>query len=127
MSFNISSTANLNVLGEALRDYAFIKHNEHDYGCYSTFDLLPEFVSVSDVAQREKYLKLLHGKKALKCDRDWCESVTEIFSDGDSITVAWYWDGDGTLLFEIDSKIIINDDCKKDNRWKDAKDFYHFV
>jgi hypothetical protein len=33
---------NPNIFGEVIREYAFVKKNEYDFGCYSTFDLLNE-------------------------------------------------------------------------------------
>ncbi len=33
----------------------------------------------------------------------------------------WYWDGDGTLLFVLPDRVLINTDCKKTYGWEDCK------
>ena len=117
---------NPNLFGETVRDYAFVKHKDYDYGCYSTFELLPEFKEVKEGELLDKLIDELNE------GNDWDEGYTrqmfiqesrpQCFSNGE-IHVAWYWDGDGTLLVvsEPDGRAAINTDCKKDYGWKKVK------
>lgn len=111
--------------GEMLRSNFFVGEG---FGCYSTFELRPEF----RIVDKESPL----GKTALRClfsDFYWysepesLEYKTEvsrahIFATQNHV-VAWWWDGDGTLVVgDINagsiSRAAINDDCKKDRYWK---------
>jgi len=104
--FDTQKTEDASLFGEALRDYAFIKENKYDLGCYSTFKLKDEFLKVG----KESAL----GKELLKYLDD--DQDIEVYSNTE-IHLAWYWDGDGTLLIKEGNRVAINNDCKRDG-WK---------
>lgn len=114
-----------NKIGEILREAIFVKKNASDYGCYSTFDLLPEFKEVTLINNSdlfEKLTKVLANDCDLyECDEDEFHQdyTIHMFSNG-NVHVAWYWDSDGTLLLisEELKMAVLNDDCKKDYTWK---------
>ena len=109
--------------GEALRDYCFVP-NEYgqDFGCYSTFDLLPEF---SPSIPSEWIVELLIGKKPSpeNDDFDWGDERKRIncFSSPHCV-VAWFWDGDGSLYVSDRKRAALNNDCKKSYGWKWVKE-----
>lgn len=114
-----------NFIGEALRDWAFVKHDEYSYGCYSTFDLIPEFKPM-EFTEREFFF--LYGRKPdfenndlyWYDDRDVFKRARWFKNIDNGIEVGWYWDGDGTLAFYIpeDNIVVCNGDCKKSNTWE---------
>lgn len=111
--------------GEMLRTHFFVGKG---FGCYSTFEVRTEFQTVD----KDSAL----GKAALKCLFSDCHWYNEPETDEykqeiarahvlstPTHIVAWWWDGDGTLVVgDIDngriSRAAINDDCKKDRYWK---------
>lgn len=114
-----------NEFGEALRNHVFVT-DEHggDYGCYSTFETRPEFKPVDEDSELGKELLVaIHGDKP-KPEDDWGWDAnvraTALLSNG-KIHVAWYWDGDGTLLIveqeDCGYRAAINHDCKKAHEW----------
>jgi len=117
----ITSTSNPNVFGEFIRDFAFVKHKEYDFGCYSTFDLQPDFEPIEkESKQGKKILRLLGWDDLDSYGEDIAEEIwkgSSLYTDG-IFVVAWYWDGDGTLLVGCDDEFAINDDCKKDYNWE---------
>lgn len=93
--------------GELLRDYCFVSDQYGGMtGCYSTFSLRPEFKEVPATSIDYKYMARLIQNEAIAC-----------FSNG-TILIAWYWDGDGTLVFKEGKRVAINTDCKKDYTWE---------
>lgn len=111
--------------GEMLRNGFF---DGEGYGCYSTFDLTPDFAEVDKTSSL--------GKAALHClfsDYSWYaepesdEYASEISRAHVWATkthfAAWYWDGDGTLVvgdLNENGKIVraaTNSDCKKAYGW----------
>jgi hypothetical protein len=109
---------NPNLFGEAIREAVF---TGNEFGCYGSFDLLPEFKAIEDKILSEKLLRLLAG------DDPDAETPEEMITDYDpslfsngQIHIAWFWDGDGTLLVVSEElkKAAINTDCKKDYGWK---------
>ena len=125
-----------NILGETLREACFVPDKYgNDCGGYSTFDLTPDFLRVEPMSDRGRAILDVMMAADLFLEMDGSLSPKEqyeeylqdspglqIFSNGD-IDVAWYWDGDGTLLFishELGMAVISND-CKKDYVWKFVK------
>jgi hypothetical protein len=111
------------VLGEALLEYAFPGDGR---GCYSNFELRDSFVPFPEGV--DKYKNYLLGS-IYEVDEDYpeefhCpEELKRIHSFIDSETnlkVAWFWDGDGHLIFESDDFCIENPDIKKSSRWRKA-------
>lgn len=115
-----------NVIGEILRAWAFPADG---YGCYSTFELRPEF-SKKEPSARE--FEFLWGRKFdPDSDEDgWGsqdkEEIKNIrwFVHPNGIEVGWHWDGDGVLAFfskELESEdcdgSVVNHDCKHDDEW----------
>lgn len=101
---------NPNVFGEALRDLAFVKENEDDFGCYSTFKLEDGFIKINPDSDE--------GKKLISCFGICFEpgEVPDMWTNG-PLKVAWFWDGDGILVVSDGNKTAINTDCKKDHGW----------
>ena len=121
-----SKKSDPNFLGEALRAAAFLPDGNGDYGCYSTFKVSEDFKPVDKNSELGAKLIKLLGVSDFDDpddpDNEYDEFILEassLYSAGD-IHMAWYWDGDGTLLFVIDSEklAIINTDCKKDYEWR---------
>lgn len=118
--FALSSRSHANSLGEILRAWAF----PEEYGCYSSFDVRPEFVKVEATTREFRFL----------CGREFepdhgydAEEISRIqwFKHPNGIEMGWHWDGDGTLAFFIPELIeprysgaLVNTDCKKDNCWE---------
>ena len=102
--------------GETLRDYCFIP-NEYgqDVGCYSTFTLRPEFKKISKKSELGKRLL-----EYLGWDTEYNDDIKDMahLYSNNGIHIAWYWDGDGTLVFWEGNKVVYNGDCKKDYVWE---------
>jgi hypothetical protein len=50
-------------------------------------------------------------------DVEWVIRNRKMYSDGE-LHVAWFWDGDGTLVVGYNGRFAINDDCKKAANWE---------
>lgn len=110
------------IFGEALREYAFVGEG---LGCYSTFELKPEFKEVDKTSQCGINMILLldtfeHSEDTyiatIKADNPEFYDNCKLFSN-DKINIGWYWEGDGTLLVMYGDKAAINTDCKKISTW----------
>lgn len=102
---------NPNVFGEAVRDLAFVKENEDDLGCYSTFKLEEGFIKVNPQSAEGKRILAAFGI----CFEP--DEKPDMWTNG-PLTVAWFWDGDGILIVGDGEKMAINSDCKKDHGWE---------
>ena len=102
-------------LGEFLRKQTFVGDG---MGCYSTFELREYKIgdSISTFKEKKPTKKILDamGFVGKPEGRVYCY-------DWEGFVVAWYWDGDGTLLFAFDGRMIVNTDCKKTYGWKEIK------
>ena len=114
---------NADAIGEILRAWAFVGKG---FGCYSNFDIRPEFAKV-DVTPRE--FSFLWGRQFDPDDKDqnsWgycdCEAIKEVnwFKHPCGIEMGWRWDGDGCLAFYVPelNAIFSNGDCKCDYDWR---------
>lgn len=140
MDINIFGITDPNIVGELLREICFVKQQPEDYGCYSTFDLTVDFQLAPDDVRKEVY-DIFWPKRMTLADFDGTfdlpdgetpESVLarqqeeldsyDIWVDNHGITTAWFWDGDGTLLFRVKNTFgeltVINTDCKSPNKWR---------
>ncbi|MDE1834859.1 MAG: hypothetical protein KGH64_06000 [Candidatus Micrarchaeota archaeon] len=125
-----------NGLGEMLRSVAFVPDEfGGDYGCYSTFEVHPDFkkVEAKSTLGKKLIIAMLGNSVEDRVDGDGKQmtddqvveeflsdySSVDLYTSGD-IHLAWYWEGDGTLLFAIESEkfALINRDCKKDYGWE---------
>lgn len=94
----------INEKAEQLRNKFF----ENPVGCYSCFDMIPEFKEIN----LPKELEILF-------DPEPKNSKINYFSNGSDI-VAWDWSsGDGTLFIQSNDDKYISYDCKKDYKWKE--------
>ena len=97
---------NPNEFGEAIRDYAFKPDRfGGNYGCYSTFDLRDDFIRKPCPPE---VVKLLCGVDENNC----------FYYVNEHVSIAWFWDGDGSLYVQEGSKKAINHDCKKNDEWR---------
>lgn len=116
-----------NLLGEALRK-TFIDDDGGRGPSAGPYKLAPEFKAVElasvlgdrivDVLVENSYCDeydLSDAKEEFLTDYP----NTQVFTNGD-VHIAWYWDGDGTLLFVVpgDKIAVMNEDCKKDYGWQ---------
>jgi hypothetical protein len=113
-------TLDADMFGEILRKKSF---QDNGFGCYSTFDMRPQFYQHTEGALFEKAINMIlnHDYGSEFDDEDKQELASRImvyYSECDDILVAWYWDGDGTLLVGTGGKFSINSDCKKDHYWE---------
>lgn len=133
---DIQYVANVNHVGEELRDQVFIRHNKRDLGGFNTFALDQDFIMLdaSDasynkivdifvrVAPSQGQKANLHSKSSFSAN-EYRRALAEVssginvYSDGVT-TVAWYWDGVGVLFFARDGKAVINLDCKQEYGWQ---------
>ena len=118
--------------GEILREYCFKKKK----GCYTCFGLVAGFRAVPKDSEQGRTLldklgysreSLLSTLRAYSSREEYKRQAIMDFKDmyersvlasNGVIAVAWYWDGDGTLLFQDESRAAINTDCKKDYGWE---------
>ena len=106
----------INFVGELLHYRCFIPKDQ--IGCYSTFELTPDFKKVEYESELgEKLLKFLNEDDSFENELYPLSEFIEdyhptLYSNGE-ISIAWYWDGDGTLLFHTKEFTLINTDCKK--------------
>ena len=114
MDIPVKVITNPNILGELCRELTFLTMNQGELGCYSTFVMRPGFSKIED---RDD---LIHLSQILSVHN--IEEVSAFYHASLKMVVAWAWDGDGTLFFEIeedDSLIgVINIDCKKNHGWE---------
>jgi len=100
------------IMGEALRDYCFIGEG---LGCYETFELREGFTPIEKDSRTGQ--TLLHAIAYQEEEKD-AQSVHLYYDLTTNIFIAWYWDGDGTLLIGYDNKWVINTDCKRRMDWE---------
>ena len=127
-------TCPANTLGEFMRDFMFPPKNDHDVGCYSTFDVRDGCVRMLKPAAKEALKKFIPEPED---DEDWWVDTEEpngyyFYHEECDITIlmVYFWDGDGTLCFglyqgkpganSIPFRKVINNDCKKDYVWEDV-------
>lgn len=108
-----------NLAGEIYRRWAFPGPG---YGCYSSFDVRTDLVSIDPLSNDHAILgKVLSDTDSLEAARAFFDDVgvrPAGYRSPEGILVGWYWDGDGVLVF-IDGQVaLVNDDCKKDYCWK---------
>ncbi len=124
MQIDLNKIESPNILGELLRHLVFVPKNE--YGCYHTFELEEEFIEIDPLSEEGKRpCEMLFGRyngsdyeeEIYPLKEEVGDMRPKIFKK-DDITVAWYWDRDGTLYFKFGDKEIINNDCKKDYEWE---------
>jgi hypothetical protein len=119
----------INTIGEKLRNFSFIPEGENDRGCYSTFNVNSDFEKINEKDKKyHKAISIIAFNKIIDykdLDNEEKEYYNDIknynqiyYNNKEKILMAYYWDGDGTLIFKRKNKIFINSDCKKDYKWK---------
>lgn len=112
---------NPDAFGETIRDIVFVKKHEYEFGCYDTFYLTKDFYRIEREEDEFKRLVEMMCRSSSYTfsneDYDLVEPIASAYTNGD-ITVAWFWDGDGTLLVGHNGRFAVNTDCKKDHGWK---------
>lgn len=105
------SSQDINTVGEALRGACF---DGEGLGCYSNFDLVDGFdpIECDDLLIKTLCCGCFAKTKDAK-------RIRAFHHDEIGVSVFWYWDGDGTLIFKIGDRLIYNSDCKKDYNWSD--------
>lgn len=119
-------------LGELLRAVTFVGEG---CGCYENFNIRSDATKWSEeqlnafIAEHLRDDKHPNNEKEkfipswdLDIIRHRVEGYT-FTEDGLTVDVFWYWDGDGTLAFQVkkDGKvkhILVHHDCKNDYEWE---------
>lgn len=114
-----SCTCSADALGELMRKMTFVR----PYGCYSCFDVTQDFAPI-DVDEDVFRLLIGHASSNDEWDVDVFKSAKAFKSTKTGDIVAWYWDGDGTLAFNISGRRIRNTDCKHSYGWEDCEETY---
>lgn len=119
------ATDDPNQLGEYFRNH--VAFTNEGFGCYSNFNLTPGFTEITKSNDTNLHTEL---SVLLTC-KSWrgeFQDKIATYSNG-SVDVAWYWDGDGVLLFRVRDRqrhngkplILIHPDCKNDYEWEFAE------
>lgn len=102
----------LDMFCELIRTCVFQEH----LGCYSCFDLVEGFEEQDPKKIPLLIRTLLAGSSAKNSNE-----ISRMCWYKDSerqLDVYWYWDGDGTLVFQLpDGTIVYNTDCKCSYDW----------
>lgn len=119
-----TKTVNCDFLGELLRNYLFVNDEyaklhskEKDYkqfGCYETFEVRESAVKLTplDIAVILAMYKIERYE-----DLKYFSYTFNYFNA--KVVCIWYWDGDGTLMFFLPDRAIINTDCKCSYGWRE--------
>jgi len=110
MNIDTKNIQDPNIFGELLRHTFFTKEG---YGCYSNFNVESNFVRNPLPHDYYEYLGFYLADDAEDYDIYFYQD-----RDNPKICLAYYWDGDGTLVVSDGERIAVNDDCKKDYYWK---------
>ena len=105
-----------NVLGEALLKYSFVGEGR---GCYNNFELRPSFRLFS--SGKNGFADHFLGEGDLYDTYEYSQEIDRISSYLDAeieLAVAWLWDGDGHLIFQLGEVMLENTDIKKSNNWR---------
>lgn len=98
-------------LGEFLRTLAFTGEG---FGCYANFDLEAGFEPVDNIPVAI-LIELMGAEDALGAGSNTrAEGYHNAALD---LTVYWYWDGDGVLIFDAEDFTLVNHDCKCTYDW----------
>lgn len=109
-----------NLVGEILREETFAE----GLGCYYCFDIKPHFEKMDNKEAVALVAKDWWGGIPDEADFMAAGAYEELLErleafSGPDYNVAWYWDGDGTLLFWKEHDFaVINNDCKKSYGWE---------
>lgn len=115
IDIDIDHLKDFNPIGELLRALTF---KDKD-GCYKNFKVNDTFHQINNT--HPEYINLYNKLDILEQHYLEEENIIPICYTNTLWTVMWYWDGDGTLLFNIQNLTIINDDCKKTYGWEQLK------
>jgi|688.fasta_scaffold04876_39 hypothetical protein len=91
-----------NLLGESLRDLFF--GTEKGRGCYENFEVEPGVEYLGEERDPTDYT-----------DPEY--AVVYKTYQFENIKMMYYWDGDGTLIFILGDRTLMNNDCKKNYIW----------
>jgi hypothetical protein len=133
---NILKQIDANAVGEFLRAITFVNDgSEFSYGCYSSFDTIPEATQLSREDRVTFWLSQPPAPKWLYMNPEPIEKedAEEQADQGEGcvyninnyrIEMCYYWYGDGTLSFRVYKGMetiahIQNTDCKKAHEWED--------
>ena len=105
--FDLSKVRDPNALGETFRSHAFAAHAD---GLDQDFRLRAGFEAVAD-ARELRDLRAICGTDYLGDLRAFREAAT-------GLTVAWHWEGRGTLLFLYDGVGVVARDCGVRDAWE---------
>jgi hypothetical protein len=117
-TINIAELNSVDVIGEVLRDYCFVPENlKNSLGCYSTFDVRPEFEKLHPGSPdfERVLLAMTFSPEHLEEEPELLERISA-YSNG-TLSFGWHWDGDGLLAFALGDLGFVNTDCKKTYGW----------
>jgi hypothetical protein len=110
----------INFYGEELRRKSFVGEG---LGCYANFEIHNDYIEVANDFAKSMYLPYFLDMYYLSLNIqeifDCLQLVKLYINYGSNTVMAYYWDGDGSLLFITPHYAIINRDCKKINNWKE--------
>ncbi len=127
MAEKLGCLGSADIIGEVLRatvfDYAATKRTPHiePFGCYNYFDLVKGFKEAGQIPEIKRLVlgdayEEVYGKDV---------SIECHYADfGDiHVTVAWHWDGDGSLAIILEGPTgggyaLLNNDCKCAYGWE---------
>ena len=92
----------VNLLGELLRN-AFFDQTDGT-GCYESFTLRPDVKKL--------------GNFPVAYDPEFYWTHAERMYLSTLVTMLYYWDGDGVLVFILPNAVLLNTSCKKDYNWR---------
>lgn len=111
-------------LGETLRALTF---PDGGIGCYSTFDVRRPERKWRRARRLELWTMLGYDDPDDPGRVGECADLGEGYTwqlDDLVVSVCWFWDGDGTLVFDARDgckrRVLVNTDCRKDYGWEDA-------
>lgn len=106
---------NPNFLGELLLEYSFVGEGR---GCYSNFELRQTFEPCSWGVEQVKDDLLGFGYAEEDGEDEDVAKIKCFYDSKIDLMVAWFWSGDGHLIFKFDGTTLENTDIKKDYTWK---------
>ena len=104
---DVNNIEDPNLLGESLRNLFF--GTEKGVGCYQNFQTEPGIEYLGEEKDPTDF-----------ADNEYDTEYDTVYKtyQFESIKMMYHWDGDGTLIFILGDKTLMNTDCKKAHCWE---------